>query len=101
MHSIFLSHALPRRGAADNSAEVTVEAPLSRNTPLPHDQWPIWVQAVAKFRCDSDTGLGDTIVHLIGDTRSERFKKWFNRKFGRSCGCVERRKWLNRRFSYF
>jgi hypothetical protein len=60
----------------------------------------MWVRAIARFRRDGDTGIGDTIVHLLGDTRSEKFKKWFARKFGRSCGCVERQRWLNRRFPY-
>jgi hypothetical protein len=96
-----LSQISPRPPDGGNSAKITVAAPLARTTSLPRDQWPMWARAIAKFRCDSDVGLGDTIVHLIGDTRSERFKKWFSRKFGRSCGCVERRKFLNCRFPYF
>lgn len=39
-------------------------------------------------------------MHLIGETRSERFKTWFARKFGKSCGCSDRQNWLNRRFPY-
>jgi hypothetical protein len=40
------------------------------------------------------------VVHVIGDTRSERFKEWFQEKFGQSCGCTERQAWLNRKFPY-
>ncbi|HWD94100.1 MAG TPA: hypothetical protein VG938_17345 [Verrucomicrobiae bacterium] len=100
MHSIFLSQTLAHPRTGGSSAKVTVGIPVARITSLSRDQWPLWAHAVARFGRDSDVGLGDTIVHLIGGTRSERFKKWFGRKFGRSCGCVERQKWLNRRFPY-
>jgi len=49
---------------------------------------------------ESDSGLGDTAVHLIGDANSAKFKHWFEEKFGRSCGCTDRQKWLNRKFPY-
>jgi hypothetical protein len=67
---------------------------------IPYAQWPLWARAVARFRHEGDIGLGDTVVHMIGDERSERFKKWFQRKFGKSCGCSDRQAWLNRRFPY-
>lgn len=67
---------------------------------IPQNKWPIFIRAIAKFRAIGDIGLGDTIVHLLGPNRSDRFKKWFTRKFGRSCGCTERQKWLNLRYPY-
>jgi hypothetical protein len=67
---------------------------------IPYAQRPLWARAVAIYRHEGDTGLGDTVKHLIGDERSERFKRWFERKFGKSCGCSDRQAWLNRRFPY-
>jgi len=80
--------------------KVSIEPTRARVTPLPKDQWPIWASAVAKFRHAEDVGLGDTVVHLIGDERSEWFKTWFHQKFGKTCGCSNRQAWLNRRFPY-
>jgi hypothetical protein len=97
MHSIFLPRAI---SSAHIGGKIVVQAPVSRVSPLPREQWPLWARAIAKFRRDSDVGLGDTVVHLIGDTRSERFKKWFARKFGRSCGCTDRQRWMNQRYPY-
>ena len=68
--------------------------------PIPHEKWPLWALAIARLKKEGETGLGDTITRLIGDARSERFKTWFQRKFGRSCGCEERRAWLNRKYPY-
>ena len=62
--------------------------------------WPVWLRALAKFRRAKDTGLGDTLVHLIGHARSEKFKKWFAGKFGKTCGCSERQRWLNQKYPY-
>lgn len=99
MHSPFLPGS--RRFSPSNEAAKTdVRPPIPRIQPSPVNEWPFWTKAVRKFRKDSDAGIGDTIVHLIGDERSERFKKWFIRKFGRSCGCADRQRWLNSRFAY-
>jgi hypothetical protein len=97
MHSIYLPTER-QKGHAGNAIVVQRAAPRIRA--VPRDKWPLWTCAIAKLRRTQDTGLGDTIVHLIGDTRSERFKKWFLRKFGRSCGCTERQRWLNQNFPY-
>lgn len=74
--------------------------PASNQTPIPFDQWPLWARVMAYSKRPEDTGLGDTVAHWIGDTRSEAFKSWFEKKFGTSCGCTERQRWINRRFPY-
>ena len=79
---------------------VSVARSKPRVEAVPFDQWPLWARVIAKFRRADDLGLGDTVVHLIGDARSEHFQKWFARKFRRSCGCTDRQRWLNRRFPY-
>lgn len=62
--------------------------------------WPLFIRVIAKFEKSGETGVGDTVVRLIGKGRSDAFKKWFDRKFGKSCGCTERQRWLNARFPY-
>lgn len=99
MHSIHLPRSA-RPGRAAGEGMVRVQPPASRVTPLAPEKWPLWANVIRKFARKGDTGLGDTVVHLIGDARSERFKKWFARKFGRSCGCTERQAWLNRHYPY-
>ena len=99
MHSIHLPH--PPRASASPSAFAPRPSPLTpRIAATPPDQWPAWTRIVTKFRREKDTGLGDTLVHLIGDARSDRFKKWFTRKFGKTCGCTQRQRWLNQKFPY-
>lgn len=99
MHTVFL----PRGNGPtshSNAPTIVIRPASPRNPPTPFTEWPLWARAAAKFRHPQDRGLGDTIVHLIGNTRSERFKKWFNRKFGRTCGCTERQRWLNQKYPY-
>ncbi len=98
MHSPFLPRASGPRNPPERHILAQIAGP--RIEALPHAQWPLAIRAAVKFRQDGDIGIGDTIVHLIGDTRSERFKEWFKKKFGQSCGCTERQRWLNRRFPY-
>jgi hypothetical protein len=104
MHSIFLPQ--PSRTASRSSifhpqsSSLFPSAPQPRITPIPRSNWPLWTRTLEKFRHPEDRGLGDTLVHLIGDARSERFKKWFTRKFGKTCGCTERQRWLNHKFPY-
>jgi hypothetical protein len=69
-------------------------------TALPINQWPAWAKDLTADRQPGDVGIGDTVVHIIGDTRSEAFKTWFREKIGGSCGCTERQGWLNQRYSY-
>jgi hypothetical protein len=99
MHSIFLPH--PNYASTLTSPlSPRTSPPPPRITPTPSANWPLWTRALQKFRHPEDRGLGDTLVHLIGDTRSERFKKWFTRKFGKTCGCTNRQRWLNQKFPY-
>jgi len=97
MHTIFLPRNNP---GTFRRTQIILELAPPRIPPVPIEEWPLWARAIRKFRRAADRGLGDTIVHLIGDTRSERFKKWFARKFGRTCGCTERQRWLNHKFPY-
>ena len=97
MHSLFLpSGTQGQKGGIVHPPDQT----KSRIETLAKMDWPIWTAAVAILRQPGDIGLGDTVVHIIGDARSERFKAWFQEKFGKSCGCTKRQRWLNARFPY-
>lgn len=87
--------------AALTTAAIATVIPLRRETPaLPFHQWPAWAKETATSRQAADKGIGDTLVHLIGDSRSEAFQKRFEELIGRACGCAERQAWLNARFPY-
>jgi hypothetical protein len=99
MRSIFLpSKATAAAGIA--LAISAVSATVNRVEPIPITEWPAWAKELTGYREPADTGLGDTVVHVIGDTRSEKFKAWFEEKLGKSCGCIERQRWLNARYPY-
>jgi hypothetical protein len=100
MHTLFLPQPHRPAGGPTSLAPQTSHTHRPRLTPTPVGDWPLWTRAIAKFRHIEDTGIGDTLVHLIGDARSERFKKWFARKFGKTCGCTERQRWMNQKFPY-
>jgi len=100
MHSVFLPSKPRAIGKAVATAAISIAVGPARVQLLPFESWPDWAKDLAHDRQPTDTGLGDTIVHLIGDTRSEKFKTWFHEKFGKSCGCTERQRWLNQRFPY-
>ena len=100
MHSIFLPRPPLSSSSSSSFSPPPPAPPIARIRPTPCADWPLWTRALSKFRHPEDTGLGDTIVHLIGDTRSENFKQWFTRKFGKTCGCTNRQRWLNQKFPY-
>jgi hypothetical protein len=100
MNSVFLPQPGQMTGLEKGVFRIRVESSKPRIEPLAKSDWPVWALAVAKFGHSEDIGLGDTIVHLIGDERSEWFQTWFQQKFGKSCGCSNRQAWLNQRFPY-
>lgn len=100
MHSAFLPSKARQTGIALATSFIAVAAPLIRIRPLPAEQWPPWAKDLALDRVPADTGLGDTVARMIGNTKSAAFKDWFQQKFGRSCGCTERQRWLNQKYPY-
>lgn len=89
---------LPRRGQP--TAPLPLPATVTLTKALPCAQWPLIIKIIARRRRAGDIGAGDTTKHIVGDERSDRFQKWFHRKFGKSCGCASRQRWLNERFPY-
>ena len=64
----------------------------------PMGTWPDLLRTVAKLRRPNETGIGDTIHRLI--PLADEFEKWFLRFIGHSCGCADRREWLNLRYPF-
>jgi len=95
MNSIFL----PQTGQGRNRRGIISIAPTKRRIePMARNQWPLFVSAIAKFSKPGEIGIGDTVHRMI--PKADAFKAWFDRKFGKSCGCTERQRWLNARFPY-
>ena len=63
--------------------------------PIPRNEWPWWVQALATQATPADKGLGDVVARLIGPENSEAFKAWHLKIFKRPCGCTGRQAALN------
>jgi len=63
--------------------------------PVASDQWPIWARALKQFSKPEDKGIGDVVLRIIGDEKSEAFKAWHQKIFGRPCNCVGRLKRWN------
>ena len=68
MHSLFLPSKPRSVGAALAVAAVGVVVASPRIQALAMAQWPAWARDIAKARAAGDTGIGDTVVHLFGDT---------------------------------
>jgi hypothetical protein len=66
------------------------------------DNLPVWRD---EFRADrpfpeKDRGLGDTVTRILWHLRIHQLVAWFFDKIGRSCWCLERQAWLNKRWPY-
>jgi hypothetical protein len=94
------SHLLAARAIVHSMVNQRAVAPVQQSKPMPFEEWPAWAQDLANSRQSEDAGLGDTATHQIGDTASKKFQEWFLKILGKSCGCSNRRRWLNDRFPY-
>lgn len=69
------------------------ERPVMR--PVVRDEWPVWAKLAARIATPADRGIGDVIERTIGPARSKAFQDWYERLFGRKCGCERRRREWN------
>ena len=63
---------------------------------LPLSQWPTWARAMRQLSTPDDKGVGDVIARIIGDEKSEAFKSWYLKVFGKPCGCSGRQEQWNK-----
>lgn len=62
-----------------------------RSPEVPRESWPIWAKAMALLAKPDDAGIGSVVERVIGPFGGEAFKVFYQKSFGRSCGCTERR----------
>jgi hypothetical protein len=62
------------------------------------EKWPLFIQGLALLAHHGEKGVGDTVHRLIPG--ADAFKDWFEKQFGKSCGCTNRQTWLNAKFPY-
>lgn len=65
---------------------------LQRGQPSP--DWGS-LNPMKRLAREGDKGLGDIVERNIGKIGGDIFKKWFQKLFGRSCGCQERKEEWN------
>lgn len=68
--------------------------------PLPRDQWPLVVKAMAIFRKETDKGVGDTLQRWAAKLGGEVFKEKYQEYMGEDCGCGNRQERMNLRYPY-
>ncbi len=68
----------------------------SRRPGVVGKDWPFALRPMKLLAKEGDRGLGDIVLRVIGEANSNAYKLWFQRLFGRPCGCSERQDNLNR-----
>ena len=61
-------------------------------------EWPKILLPLKLLARPGDKGLGDIIARTIGPIGGDAYKAWFQKTFGRSCGCTERQDQLNQKY---
>lgn len=65
---------------------------------LKSPNWPVLLQPLKLLAKDGDRGLGDIVARLVGPIGGDAYKVWYEKIFGRKCGCSERQETLNEDF---
>lgn len=72
--------------------------------PVPRNEWPTHICAIARTATDEDKGVGDTLkrnIHRFPEwivDLGSRYKAWLRGE--KSCGCEADRRKLNRKYPY-
>lgn len=64
-------------------------------TGKPTPNWPLLLQPLRLLAKPGDKGLGDIVARTVGPIGGAAYKIWYERIFGRPCGCSERQNTLN------
>lgn len=60
--------------------------------------WPPLLVPLKLLAKETDRGLGDIVERVIGPVGGDLYKKWYEKIFGKPCGCQERQESLNADF---
>jgi len=74
--------------------------PAASPQPIANQPWPLVIQWVARHRRAGEAGAGDTLERLLHGLGADRAAHWWERLAGRTCGCQDRKVWLNGRYPY-
>lgn len=55
--------------------------------PVPRDQWPAWVNGVAKLAKEGEGGVGDTLARLFDTAKVGTAYKALRKALGMPCSC--------------
>lgn len=69
-----------------------------RNKYTPARKWPSLLLPMKLLAKPGDIGLGDIIAREIGSIGGDAFKKWYQKVFGKSCGCEKRQERWNQKY---
>lgn len=58
-------------------------------------EWPMLLRPLKLLAKEGDKGLGDIVERTVGPIGGDAYKIWYERIFGKPCGCSERRDSLN------
>lgn len=67
---------------------------------LTPSQTPLWIKIASTQKQDGEIGVGDTIERIIKTTGLDSVAKGYEKVTGKSCGCSDRKKWLNTKYPY-
>ena len=76
------------------------QPPLQSPVPVARQPWPLWARVLAKRRETGDVGLGDTVARTLEHVWADNLALAWESLTGKSCGCQDRRQWLNRLYPY-
>lgn len=63
-------------------------------------EWPRWAKLMARQRRPGEIGVGDTLERMFARLGANTLTLIYERYAGKSCGCKNRKDWLNRRYGY-
>lgn len=64
----------------------------------PPKEWPLFLRPLKLLAKPEDKGLGDIIARKIGPIGGEKYKRWYEKTFGKSCNCEIRQETWNKRY---
>lgn len=67
------------------------------------DLWPLWARTMHGLRTPEDKGVGDTVERIIGvsgPNAPAKLREFYQKSFGRICGCDGTKTQWNAQFPY-
>jgi hypothetical protein len=75
-----------------------IPQPIDDTAKPPLREWPFFLRPMKLLAKEGDKGLGDIVERAIGPAGGDAYKAWYEKTFGKPCGCTKRQDNLNDRF---